>query len=140
LCPPCSYARRTDLLVQEAVDLAVAARADLGDAEQVAQFTARCQADTRTLIADVCRLRVGDEAWAAYVAQEVAERVRDERRVAVMRRLLAALRQRPRDDRGAEAAARFAAFAQDRPQPAAARHSTASRSNSARGVRRTNVL
>jgi hypothetical protein len=32
-----------DLLVQEAVDLAVAVRADLDDAEQVAQLTARCE-------------------------------------------------------------------------------------------------
>ncbi|MER6288475.1 hypothetical protein [Streptomyces sviceus] len=119
LCPPCSYARRTDLLVQEAVDLAVAARADLDDPEQVAQLTARCEADTRTLIADACRRRGGDEAWAAYAAQEIAERVRDERRAAAVRRLMAsedavaeadaayeaALRQRLRDHRGAEAAA-----------------------------------
>lgn len=119
LCPPCTYARRADLLVQEAVDLAVAARADLDDAEQVAQLTARCEADTRTLIADVRRRRGGDEALTAYAAQEVAERVRDERRVAAVRRLMvsedavaeadaayeAALRQRPRDHRGAEAAA-----------------------------------
>jgi hypothetical protein len=119
LCPPCSYARRTDLLVQEAVDLVVAVRADLDDAEQVAQLTARCEADTRTLIADVCRRRSGDEAWTAYAAQEVAERVRDERQVAAVRRLMAsedavaeadaayeaALRQRPRDHWGAEAAA-----------------------------------
>jgi hypothetical protein len=40
LCPPCSYARRTDLLVQAAVDLAVAVRADLDDAEQITQLTA----------------------------------------------------------------------------------------------------
>ncbi|WP_405535293.1 hypothetical protein OG426_54945 (plasmid) [Streptomyces canus] len=119
MCPPCSYARRTDLLVQEAVDMAVAARADLDDAEQVAQLTARCEADTRTLIADVCRRRGGDEAWTAYAAQEVAEQVRDERRAAAVRRLMAsedavaeadaayeaALRQRPHDQRGAEAAA-----------------------------------
>ncbi|MDL5205298.1 hypothetical protein [Streptomyces sp. ALI-76-A] len=119
LCPLCSYARRTDLLVREAVDLAVAVRADLDDAEQVAQLTARCEADTRTLIADVCRRRGGDEVWAAYAAQEVAERVRDERRVAAERRLMAsedavaeadaayeaALRQRPHEHQGAQAAA-----------------------------------
>jgi hypothetical protein len=135
LCPPCSYARRTDLLVQEAVELAVAVRADLlvqeavelavavradlDDAEQVAQLTARCEADTRTLIADVCRRRGGDEVWTAYAAQEVAELVRDERRVAAVRRLMAsedavaeadaayeaALRKRPRDHRAAQAAA-----------------------------------
>lgn len=119
LCPPCSYARRTDLLVQEAVDLAVAVRADLDDVEQLAQLTARCEADTRTLIAEVCRRRGGDEVWVAYAAQEVAEQVRDERRTAALRRLAgseeavaeadaayeAALRQRPRDLQAADAAA-----------------------------------
>ncbi|WP_239146367.1 hypothetical protein [Streptomyces sp. SID10815] len=119
LCPPCSYSRRTDLLVQEAVDLAVAVRADLNDVQQVAQLTARCEADTRTLIAEVCRRRGGDEVLVAYAAQEVAERVRDERRAAALRRLAeseeamaeadaayeAALRRRPRAVRAAEAAA-----------------------------------
>jgi hypothetical protein len=119
LCPPCSYARRTELLVQEAVDLAVAVRADLDDVEQVAQLTARCEADTRTLIAEACQRRSGDETWAAYAAQEVAEQVRDERRATALRRLAgseeavaeadaayeAALRRRPRALQAAEAAA-----------------------------------
>ncbi|SOF02741.1 hypothetical protein SAMN05446589_9927 [Streptomyces sp. OV198] len=117
---PCrSYARRMDLLVQEAVDLAVVGRADLDDAEQVAQLTARCEADTRTLIAEVCQRRGGGEVWAAYTAQEVAKQVRDERRAAALRRLTgsgeavaeadavyeAALRQHPRALHAAEAAA-----------------------------------
>ncbi|QDN64282.1 hypothetical protein [Streptomyces sp. S1D4-14] len=119
LCPACSYARRMDLLVEEAVDLAVVVRADLDDAEQVAQLTARCEADTRTLIAEVCQRRGSDEAWAAYTAQEVAKQVRDERRAAALRRLTgsgeavaeadavyeAALRQHPRAVHAAEAAA-----------------------------------
>ncbi|AWT46830.1 MULTISPECIES: hypothetical protein [Streptomyces] len=122
LYPPCSYARRTGLLVQEAVDLAVAVRADLDDVEQVAQLTAQCEADTRTLIAEVCRRRGGDEAWVSYAAQEIAERIRDERRAAALRRLAsseeavaeadaayeAALRQRPRALQAAEAAAEAA--------------------------------
>ncbi|MEU9271214.1 hypothetical protein AB0E04_38100 [Streptomyces sp. NPDC048251] len=65
LCPPCSYARRTDLLVREAVDLVVAVRADLDDPEQIAELTAHCEADTRALIAEECRRRGGDEAWMA---------------------------------------------------------------------------
>ncbi len=119
LCPACSYVRRTDLLVQEAVDLAVVVRADLEDAEQVAQLAGRCEADTRTLIAEVSRRRGGDEVWAAYVAQEVAEQVRDGRRAAALRHLAgsgeavaeadavyeAALRQHPRAFHAAEAAA-----------------------------------
>ncbi|UXX98028.1 hypothetical protein N7U49_47880 (plasmid) [Streptomyces sp. AD2-2] len=119
LCPPCSYARHTDAVVREAVDLAVVVRADLDDPEQVARLTARCEADTRALITQVCRRRGGDEVWAAYAAQEIAEQVRDERRAAALRRLTAsedavaeadaaydaALRQRPRALQAAEAAA-----------------------------------
>ncbi|MGW0925964.1 hypothetical protein ACWD3J_44090 [Streptomyces sp. NPDC002755] len=119
LCPPCSYARRTDLLVQEAVDLVVAVRADLDDPEQVAELTARCEADTRALIAEECRRRGGDEAWMAYAAQEVAKQICGERRASALRRLMAggeagaeadavyeaALRQHPRHPVAAEAAA-----------------------------------
>ncbi|MFK0142636.1 hypothetical protein [Streptomyces murinus] len=39
LCPQCTYRQRTDLLVQEAVDLAVAVRADLDDSESVAALS-----------------------------------------------------------------------------------------------------
>ncbi|WP_307072072.1 hypothetical protein [Streptomyces canus] len=119
LCPACSYSRRTNLLVEEAVDLVIAVRADLDDPQQVSELTARCEADTRALIDEVCRRRGGDAAWTAYAAPEVAEQVRDERRMAAVRRLMAsedadaeadaayeaALRQRPRDLRAAEAAA-----------------------------------
>ncbi|MGW2520826.1 hypothetical protein ACWC09_28190 [Streptomyces sp. NPDC001617] len=115
LCPQCTFQRRTDNVVREAVDLAVSVQADLTDPDQVADLTARCEADTRALISEVCRRRGGDEAWMAYAAQEVAEQVRDERRVAALRRLTgseeavaeadaayeAALRQRPRDRQAA---------------------------------------
>ncbi|MDX3587547.1 hypothetical protein [Streptomyces europaeiscabiei] len=120
LCPPCTYGRRTDALVREAVDLAVAMRADAGNLAQVAGLTERCEADTRALVEAVCRRESGgDEAMAAFMAPEVAERIRDERRDNALRRLLAceeaeaealsvygtALRQRPHDLRAAEAAA-----------------------------------
>ncbi|WP_159062628.1 hypothetical protein [Streptomyces caniscabiei] len=120
LCPPCTYGQRRDALVREAVDLAVAMRADAGDLAQVAALTKRCEADTRALVEAVCRRESGgDEAMAAFMAPEVAERIRDERRDSALRRLLAceeaeaealsvygtALRQRPHDLRAAEAAA-----------------------------------
>ncbi|MEU5198504.1 hypothetical protein AB0G86_31430 [Streptomyces scabiei] len=120
LCPPCTYRRRTDALVREAVDLAVAMRADAGNLTQVARLTERCEADTRALVEAVCRRESGgDEAMAAFMAPEVAERIRDERRDSALRRLLTceeaeaealsvygtALRQRPHDLRAAEAAA-----------------------------------
>ncbi|MET9793066.1 hypothetical protein [Streptomyces canus] len=119
LCPACSYARRTDVLVKEAVDLVVAARADLDDPQQVSELTARCEADTRALISEACQRRGGDAAWAAYAAPEVAEQLRDDRLTAAVRRVMASedadaeadaayetsLHQRPRDLRAAEAAA-----------------------------------
>jgi hypothetical protein len=107
------------LRLRQAVDLVVAARADLDDPQQVSEVTARCEADTRALIAETCRRRGGDAAWAAYAAPEVAEQLRDQRLAAAVRRLLASedaeaeadaahetsLRQRPRDHRAAAAAA-----------------------------------
>ncbi|MET9197108.1 hypothetical protein ABZX60_27875 [Streptomyces olivaceus] len=119
LCPPCSYARRTDLLVREAVDLAVAVRADLDDAEQVAQLTARCEAETRKLITDVCRRRGGDEAWVAYAAQEVAGQIREERRAAGVRRLAGS------EEAGAEADAAYEAALRQRPGALQAAHAAA---------------
>ncbi|WP_330327877.1 hypothetical protein [Streptomyces pseudovenezuelae] len=115
LCPVCSYAWRADVLVEESVDLVVAARADLDDPQQVFELAARCEADTRALIAEACRRRGGDAAWAAYAAPEVAGQVRGERFAAAVRRLMASedadaeadaafeasLRQRPRDHRAA---------------------------------------
>ncbi|WP_329538546.1 hypothetical protein OG568_61260 (plasmid) [Streptomyces sp. NBC_01450] len=117
LCPDCAYRRRTDHLVREAVDLAIAVRADLDDPAQVAALTERCETDTRALITDVSR-RTG-EALAAFTGREVAERIRDERRASALRRLLSSaeaeaeadavydtvLRHRPRGRQAAQAAA-----------------------------------
>jgi hypothetical protein len=89
LCPPCTYRRRTDELVREAVDLVVAVRADLNNPDQVAVLTARCEADTRALITKMCRSTGHEGVLAAFTAQEVAERIRDERRASAHRRLLA---------------------------------------------------
>ena len=120
LCPECTYRRRADALVHEAVDLAVAVRADLDDPAQVAALTARCEADTRVLLAETCRRSgSGDEALAAFSAPQIAERIRGERRASAVRRLLVSeeaeaeaqavydsvLRQRPRGHHAAEAAA-----------------------------------
>jgi hypothetical protein len=73
LCPECTYRRRTGTLMQEAVDPAVAVRADLDDPAQIAALSERCEADTRALVNDVCR-RQADQALAAFTAREVAER------------------------------------------------------------------
>lgn len=110
------------------VDLAVAVRADLSDAAAVAELTQQCERDTRTLLASACERACGadvDPDWVAFTAREVAQRIRDERRDAALRRLLrsheavaesdavyeASLR---RGGRGAEAAAEQAAEAAGR--------------------------
>ncbi|MFJ8273833.1 hypothetical protein ACIQ8G_26725 [Streptomyces sp. NPDC094154] len=128
LCPVCSYRRRTEELVREAVDLAVAVRADLLDAATVDELTQQCEADTRSLLTLACERACGpdaDPAWAAFTAPQVAQQIRDERRAAALRRLLgsqeavaeadaayeACLRRR---GRGAEAAADEAADAAGR--------------------------
>ncbi|MEG8280954.1 hypothetical protein [Streptomyces sp. AHA2] len=89
LCPECTCRRCTDDLVQEAVDLAVAVRADLDDPAQIAALSERCEADTRALLDDVCRRQVAtDQRLLAFTAREVAERIRDERRASAHSRLL----------------------------------------------------
>lgn len=120
MCPECTYRRRTDALVQEAVDLAVAARADLNDLAQIAALSERCEADTRALLDDVCRRQAATEqGLLAFTAREVAERIRDERRASAHSRLLRSeeaeaeagavydtvLRRRPRGHQAAEEAA-----------------------------------
>ncbi|MFF8431097.1 hypothetical protein ACF07Y_39375 [Streptomyces sp. NPDC016566] len=91
LCPVCSYRRRTEALVREAVDLAVAVRADLLDAAAVAELTLQCEADTRTLMTLACKRACGPDAdpgLVAFAAPQVAQRIRDERREAALRWLL----------------------------------------------------
>ncbi|MFD7283435.1 hypothetical protein ACFV80_42225 [Streptomyces sp. NPDC059862] len=91
LCPVCSYRRRTEELVREAVDLAVAVRADLSDAAGGAELTRQCETDTRALLTAACERACGpdaDPAWAAFTAPQVAQQIRDQRRAAALRRLL----------------------------------------------------
>jgi hypothetical protein len=75
LCPQCSCRQGIDVLVREAVDLAVAVRAELDDPEQVTALTEQCEADTRALIAEAYRRAGEDPVPAAFTAREVAERV-----------------------------------------------------------------
>lgn len=120
LCPQCTYRRRADALMTEAVDLVVAVRADLDDAAQGTELTERCAADTRALLTRACQRAGGsDEALMAFTAPQVAAQLLDERRVSAVRRLLvseeaeaeaeavyeAFLRRRPGGHRAAEAAA-----------------------------------
>ncbi|MGW0497442.1 hypothetical protein ACWD0Z_19015 [Streptomyces sp. NPDC003007] len=90
LCPTCTSHRRTESLIAQAVDLAVAVRADFTDTAAVAELIQRCEADTRSLLAAACKRACGDDAdpaLLAYTAPQVARRIRDERRESALRRL-----------------------------------------------------
>ncbi|MFF5256944.1 hypothetical protein ACFY4K_33560 [Streptomyces leeuwenhoekii] len=92
LCPRCSWTRRTEVLVAEAVDLAVAARSVLDDPEEVAGLSEACGARVRELVTEGCRRQVGDgvdEVIAAFTSVQVAERVRDVEQADALRRLAA---------------------------------------------------
>lgn len=93
LCPRCSWTRRTEVLVAEAVDLAVVARSvELDDPEEVAGLSEACGARVRELVTEGCRRQVGDdvdEVIAAFTSVQVAERVRDEEQADALRRLAA---------------------------------------------------
>ncbi|MFD7283922.1 hypothetical protein ACFV80_44790 [Streptomyces sp. NPDC059862] len=87
LCPVCSSRRRTEGLVREAV----AVRADLSDAAGVAELTQQCETDTSALLATACERACGsdaDPALVAFTAPQVAQRIRDQRHAAALRRLL----------------------------------------------------
>ncbi|MFG2424979.1 hypothetical protein ACGFWD_38960 [Streptomyces sp. NPDC048448] len=91
LCPGCSYRRRTEELVGEAVDLAVAVRADLSDASAVAELTRQCERDTRALLRAACEQACGPDAdprWIAFTTPQIAQQILDDRRAAALRRLL----------------------------------------------------
>ncbi|MFE1442966.1 hypothetical protein [Streptomyces sp. NPDC058739] len=122
LCPQCAYRRRTDALVREAVDLAVAVRADLDSADDISALTEQCETDTRTLISETCRAAGYHGELADFIAPDVAERIVGERRASALRRLLvseeaeaeanavhdSALRRNPRERKTAQAAAESA--------------------------------
>ncbi|MFE7485098.1 hypothetical protein [Streptomyces sp. NPDC057552] len=90
-CLSCTQRRSVERLVAEAVDLAVMARADLGDAAAVAEATARCTADTRVLLEQhLERLRAQglDGVGLLFAARETAQELRDRRRESLEGRLM----------------------------------------------------
>ncbi|WP_127452954.1 hypothetical protein [Streptomyces sp. B29(2018)] len=110
-CLSCTQRRSVERLVAEAVDLAVMARADLGDAAAVAEATARCTADTRALLEQhLDRLR--DEGLAEvgllFAARETAEQLRDRRRESLDGRLMRSERAQTEADLAYEATMRAA--------------------------------
>ncbi|MCZ0204683.1 hypothetical protein OZK63_04555 [Streptomyces sp. UMAF16] len=88
LCPQCTHRQRIQDLLREAVDLAVAVRADLDDPDDVARLTERCQADTRALLAKASRHDDSRPPFRSLTEREVADRILAERRTSALRRLL----------------------------------------------------
>ncbi|WP_265569158.1 hypothetical protein [Streptomyces hygroscopicus] len=77
--------------MREAVELAVAVRADLSDTAAVAGLTRQCETGPRALLALACERDCdpdADPAWTQFTAPQVAQRIRDKRRAAALRRLL----------------------------------------------------
>jgi hypothetical protein len=75
LCPKCSYRRRTEILMQEAVDLAVVVPAGLSDGAAIAELTRRCETDTPAMLALACERDCGPDAgpsWGAFTEPAVA--------------------------------------------------------------------
>ncbi|MER0476977.1 hypothetical protein ABR737_01160 [Streptomyces sp. Edi2] len=87
-CPACLTRRHVEALVREAVDLAVAVRADLEQPAAVAQFTHKVEVDTWALISVQCaRWEQSPAVVAAFAEREVAQRIVDGRRRSALQRL-----------------------------------------------------
>jgi hypothetical protein len=88
LCPTCTFRRTTAKLVAEAVDVAVAMRADLDDPQAVATLTMQVAHDTwafvqRAAVAEAC----DEPVSRAFAEQELAKRVLGQRRERAVERL-----------------------------------------------------
>ncbi|GGS09363.1 MULTISPECIES: hypothetical protein [Streptomyces] len=88
LCPQCTHRQRIQTLLHQAVDLAVAVRADLDDPDNVAQLTEQCAADTKALLAKASRHNDSQPELRSLTEREVADRILAERRTSALRRLL----------------------------------------------------
>ncbi|CAL9327243.1 hypothetical protein [Streptomyces sp. SudanB182_2057] len=88
LCPQCTHRQRIQDLLHEAVDLAVAVRADLDDPDDVARLTDRCQADTQALLTKASRHDDSRPELQSLTEREVADRILAERRTSALKRLL----------------------------------------------------
>jgi hypothetical protein len=88
LCMVCSYERRVERLVCDAVDISVAMRAALEDHDATAALAQQVEQDTRALLAKMCADKdSGEPALLAYARHEVAERILAGRQSAALQRL-----------------------------------------------------
>ncbi|MER7195905.1 hypothetical protein [Streptomyces flaveolus] len=88
LCMACSYERRVERLVCDAVDITVAMRAGLDDDEATAELTQQVEQDTRTLLVKACAdMNFREPALLAYARHEAAQRILAGRQAAALQRL-----------------------------------------------------
>jgi hypothetical protein len=87
LCPVCSLRRSTKALVDQAVDIAVALRADLEDPQAVAALTAQVGKDTWAFIRGAVASDGTDAVCRAFAEKDLAQRVLEQRRQRALVRL-----------------------------------------------------
>ncbi|MGV9758572.1 hypothetical protein ACWDUC_22460 [Streptomyces tricolor] len=88
LCPQCTHRQRIQNLLGEAVDLAVAVRADLDDPDDAARLTERCAADTQALLTKASQHSDSRPELQSFTEREAADRILAERRASALKRLL----------------------------------------------------
>ncbi|WP_405550582.1 hypothetical protein OG215_36600 (plasmid) [Streptomyces globisporus] len=108
LCLVCSSGRRTRDLLQQAVDVIVAVRADLDDPAGTGDLAEQVAADTRRLLEDAVARSVDTRAEGvlAYTRVQIAERILAGRRASALVRLAAGEEAETEADRAYEAALR----------------------------------
>ncbi|MFF7369859.1 hypothetical protein [Streptomyces tricolor] len=87
LCLQCTHRQRIQALLGEAVDLAVAVRADLDDPDDAARLTERCAADTEALLTKVSQHGDSRPELQSFTEREAADRILAERRTSALKRL-----------------------------------------------------
>ncbi|KUN58967.1 hypothetical protein AQJ46_42040 [Streptomyces canus] len=88
LCPVCSLSRSTKALVDQAVDIAVAVRADVDDPQAVAALTAQVGEDTWAVVRGAgAPDGAGDPVCRAFAEKDLAQKVLEQRRQRALQRL-----------------------------------------------------
>ncbi len=89
LCPVCSLRRSTKALVDQAVDIAVAVRADVDDPQAVAMLTAQVAEDTWVVVRGAGAPDGADDpVCRAFAEKDLATKLLEQRRRRALRRLL----------------------------------------------------
>lgn len=88
LCPVCSLRRSTKALVDQAVDIAVAVRADVDDPQAMATLTAQVAEDTWAVVRGAgARDGTDDPVRQAFAEKDLATKVLEQRRQRALERL-----------------------------------------------------